>query len=146
MTIRLIIAATDFGDTSRVAIDWAAGLAKDLGARLIVAHVYDLPLVGVPDGSFMVAAKTAARMSDEAQARLDAEVARARSVTGDVEGLLRQGDPRVTIPELASARDAGLIVVGSHGRTGFPRALLGSVAETIVRTSKVPVVIVRQPH
>jgi nucleotide-binding universal stress UspA family protein len=145
MTIRSVFAATDFSEPSRAAVDWAAGLARTLGARLIVTHVYDLPIVGFPDAALLVDSKTAARMSDAAQKQLDAEVARARPVTSDVEGLLRQGDPRVAIPELAASRDAALLVVGSHGRKGLPRALLGSVAESILRSSKVPVVVVRQP-
>lgn len=140
-----ILVATDFSDIGRRAADWAADLARVLGARLIVAHAFDIPVVGVPDGAFIVDAKTAAQLSDQAQRGLDAEVERLRGHTAGIEGMLRQGDPREAILAAAEAAGATLIVVGSHGRRGLSRALLGSVAETVVRTSRVPVAVVRTP-
>jgi len=56
---------------------------------------------------------------------------------------VRQGDPRDVVPALAASQKADLVVVGSHGRRGLARAVLGSVAEAIVRGSSVPVVVVR---
>jgi nucleotide-binding universal stress UspA family protein len=141
-----ILAATDFSGTSHGAVDWAADLARSLGARLIVAHFFDLPLVGFPDGALLVSAQTAARMSNDAQASLDAELARLHRKQIPVEGVLRQGDPRTGIPELAVQSAARFVVVGSHGRTGLARAVLGSVAEAIVRSSTVPVAVVRAGH
>ncbi len=144
MSLDSMIVATDFGPQSRAALDWAIELARPLGARMLLAHVYDLPLVGLLDASILVDARTAARLSTEAQSALDAEVAHARERGAEVEGVLRQGDPRLVLPELASARHASLVVVGSHGRRGLARALLGSVAESVLRTSAVPVVVVRE--
>lgn len=140
-----ILLASDFSDTARVAADWAADFARTLGAKLVVVHVFDMPVVGVPDAAFIVDAKTAARLSEQAQRGLDAEIARLRELGVEVEGLLRQGDARDVIPKEAETARAGLVVVGSHGRRGLSRALLGSVAESIVRTSGVPVVVVRKP-
>ena len=138
-----ILVGTDFGDISRHAADWAIDLAKQLGARVTVLHVFDLPIVGLLDASLVVDAKTAARLTDEAQAALDAEMARIKDRGVPVAGMLRQGDSRLTIPQVAAGEGANLVVVGSHGRRGVSRALLGSVAETIVRTSEIPVVVVR---
>jgi len=143
VNIDTILVATDFSAQARAAADWATTLAGALGARVILAHVYDLPIVGFPDGSLLVDAGTAARLSDEAQAALDAEVARIGGRGVKVEGLLRQGDPREVIPSLAKASGAGLIAAGSHGRRGVARALLGSMAEGLVRESTVPVVVIR---
>jgi nucleotide-binding universal stress UspA family protein len=140
-----ILVGTDFGDVSRAAADWAIDLARSLGARITLLHVFDLPIVGLLDASLIVDAKTAARLSDEAQAALDAEVARVKDRGVPVTGMLKQGDSRITIPAVAASEHAGMVVVGSHGRHGLSRALLGSVAETIVRTSEVPVVVVRLP-
>jgi nucleotide-binding universal stress UspA family protein len=145
MVIENILVGTDFSDVARTALDWAIELARPLGARVTVAHVFDMPIVGLLDASFIVDARTAARLSDEAQAALDAEVVRVRDRGVPVEGLLRQGDPREHLPALEVATGAGLLVVGSHGRRGIQRALLGSVAESLVRTSKAPVVVVRAP-
>jgi nucleotide-binding universal stress UspA family protein len=140
-----ILVASDFSDSSRIAADWAADLARTLGAKLVMVHVFDMPVVGVPDAAFIVDANTAARLSEQAQRGLDAEVARLRELGVAVEGLLRQGDARDVIPKAAETSGAGLVVVGSHGRRGLSRALLGSVAESIVRTSTIPVVVVRKP-
>jgi len=146
MLPKKILVASDFSDTARVAADWATDFARALGAKLVVVHVFDMPVVGLPDAAFIVDAQTAARLSEQAQRGLDAEVARLRALGAEVEaGLLRQGDARDVIPKTAESTGAGLVVVGSHGRRGLTRALLGSAAESIVRTSSVPVVVVRKP-
>ena len=143
MTQDTIVVGTDFGDEGRAAVDWAIELARGLGARVVVSHSFDLPIYGFPDASLIVTAKTAAQLSTEAQTQLDAEVARVGERGVPVAGQLTQGDPREALPELASRTGASLLVVGSHGRRGLARALLGSVAEGILRGSRVPVVVVR---
>jgi len=143
MAIEAILVGTDFSEIAHGALDWAIDLARALGARVVLAHVFDLPIVGFPDASLVVGPATAARMSDDAQKVLDAEVARVRERGVPVEGVLRQGDAREVLPALASSMGAGLLVVGSHGRRGIARALLGSVAEGLIRTStSVPITVV----
>jgi nucleotide-binding universal stress UspA family protein len=139
---KCILVGTDFSDTARRALDWATALARPLEARIVLAHVFDLPIVGLPDAAFLVGAETGSRLSNEAQRGLDAEIARVKSGGVPIEGRLLQGDPRDVLPLQGSSLSATLIVVGSHGRRGIARALLGSVAETVVRTSNVPVVVV----
>jgi nucleotide-binding universal stress UspA family protein len=143
MAFDTILVATDFGDTAQMALDWAIELARALGARIVLVHAFDLPLVGLPDAALMVTAEVAARLTNEAQAALDAEVARASGKGVQLTGVLRQGDPRELVPEFAISAKASLIVVGSHGRRGLARTLLGSIAEDILRTSKTPVAVVR---
>lgn len=138
-----IVAATDFSPPGTAAVDWAAALARSLGAKLVLVNAFDVPMAGLPDASIMVSATTASRLIDAAQAALDKEVRRVRETTPRVEGSLKQGDAREAVPAFAAEVGAGLVVVGSHGRRGFARALLGSVAEGIVRTSNLPVVVVR---
>jgi nucleotide-binding universal stress UspA family protein len=142
MGFETILVGADFSDTGRASLDWAIDLARPLGSRVLVAHVYDLPIVGFPDASFIVDPTTAARMSDDAQKGLDMEVARVRDRGVPVEGSLHQGDAREVLPSFAVSSGAWLLVVGSHGRRGVARALLGSVAENIVRASTVPVAVV----
>jgi nucleotide-binding universal stress UspA family protein len=142
MAFDVILAGTDFGPQSRQAVEWAMALAQRTHSRVVVAHAFDLPIYGLPDASLLVDAKTAARLSTEAQKALDEEVNRLRNGEVPVEGHLMQGDAREIIPSLATKLGAGLIVVGSHGRHGVARALLGSVAESIVRASSVPVAVV----
>ncbi|MGO9836769.1 MAG: universal stress protein [Polyangiaceae bacterium] len=142
MAFETILVGADFSDTGRAALDWAIDLARPLGSRILVAHVYDLPIVGFPDASFIVDPTTAAHMSDDAQKGLDREIARVHDRGVPVEGSLHQGDARDVLPSLAVSSGAWLLVVGSHGRRGVARALLGSVAENIVRASSVPVAVV----
>jgi nucleotide-binding universal stress UspA family protein len=140
--ITKILVATDFQAPAQAALDWALELGRALGASVLAVHVFDLPLVGLPDASLMVSAKAAARLSDEAQAALDQEIARVRGRGIPVEGILRQGDARDVVPALAEELNADVIVVGTHGRRGLARALLGSTAESIERVSPKPVVVV----
>jgi nucleotide-binding universal stress UspA family protein len=142
----VVLVGTDFSDPARAALDWAIELARPLGSPILLAYVYDLPLAGLPDASLMVDAATASRMSDEAQKSLDAEVARVRERGVSVEGHLRQGDAREVLPQMALSKNAWLVVVGSHGRRGLARALMGSVAESVMRASTVPVAVVRPPR
>jgi nucleotide-binding universal stress UspA family protein len=144
MALDVILVGTDFGPQSRHALDWAIELAHRLGSRIVVAHAFDLPIYGLPDATLLVDAKTASRLSTEAQNGLDAEVSRVRSRGVTIEGELVQGDARQAIPSLATRLGAGLIVVGTHGRHGVARALLGSVAGSIVRAATMPVVVVPQ--
>ena len=143
MSFETIVVGADFSEIGRAALEWAIELARPLKSRIVLAHVYDLPIVGFPDASFIVDAQTASRMSDDAQKGLDAEVARFRDCGVPIEGSLQQGDARDELPALAVSLGAWLLVVGSHGRRGVARALLGSVAETIVRASTVPVAVIR---
>ncbi len=146
MALDVILVATDFSEPARAALDWALDLAKALGARVVVGHVFDLPIVGLPDAAILVGPQTAARLSDEAQSALDAELARVKDRGVPLKGFLRQGDPREVVPALAVDTGAKLIVVGSHGRTGVLRGLLGSVAEDIMRRAHVPVTVLHRNH
>ena len=138
-----ILVGTDFSGTSLAALDWAIDLARGLRVPLTVVHVFDLPIVGLPDASLLVDAATASRLTTEAQTALNAEVARVRDRGVPVDGSLRQGDPRAMLGAVSPGDPPALLVVGSHGRRGLARALLGSVAEAIVRHSEIPVLVVR---
>ncbi|MGO9838637.1 MAG: universal stress protein [Polyangiaceae bacterium] len=143
MFVDTILVGTDFSDLAHDAIDWAIELGRALHARVVVAHVFDLPIVGFPDASFVVGPEAAVRMLEDAQRGLDAEVARVCDRGVPVEAVLRQGDARDVLPAIATSMGAGLLVVGSHGRRGLARALLGSVAEGVARASaSIPVTVV----
>jgi nucleotide-binding universal stress UspA family protein len=144
MAIDVILVATDFEPPAQAALDFAIELARPLGARVVLAHVYDLPLVGLPDATLMVGPETAARLSDEAQQALDVELARVKDCGVAVRGVLHQGDPREGVGEIAASEKAKLVVVGSHGRRGMARALLGSIAEDVLHRSAVPVTVVHK--
>lgn len=147
MTQRRILFATDFSKPSEIALAEAARLATAEGAALIIAHVFDpapfTPPVAIPSvGGFED------RIAREIEESVLVELKRLRegplADVPEVELLaLRHGSPAVAIGEAAEERDVNLIVVGTHGRTGLKRMLIGSVAEKIVRHAPCSVLAVR---
>src|SRR5687767_14081097 len=124
---------------SRKAFDAAVALAQELGATLVVVHALPpMPRVGVRDPIGEVKAEVAA---SEWRSVCEEWAAAARKRV-KVETVGREGKPAEVIAAVVAETGASLVVVGSHGRTGLKRAVLGSVAEAIVRSSKVPVVVV----
>ena len=135
-----ILVPTDFSETAARALDYASALAAKLGARIHVVHVIGIPALGVPELGVALTSVTIGSLVRDSQAALDRLVdsRRNQATFGDV--LLRTGDPRDMILQAANEVHADLIVIGTHGRRGLARALLGSVAEEIVRTAPCPVV------
>jgi nucleotide-binding universal stress UspA family protein len=135
--------ATDFSPASRAAFTKAIELAKRDRAPLTITHVMLPPLMMMGDG--YVAPSTWDQISrahrEMNQKKLDALVARAKSSGVRAQGLLLEGQPAERI--LRAARGAGLLVIGTHGRTGLARFILGSVASRIVAGARCPVVTVR---
>jgi nucleotide-binding universal stress UspA family protein len=136
-----ILVPTDFGDCADHALDVAVKLAKQLGARLTLIHVCELPV-----SAYAMYAQGLYFPMDSLEAAaakaLESATARLRERYPLADSLLRSG---TAVEQLLAARDeihADLIVMGTHGRRGVSRMLLGSVAEKTVRLSKVPVLTV----
>jgi nucleotide-binding universal stress UspA family protein len=138
-----ILAATDFTEPSEHALDHAVDLAAKLGARVTVLHVYSVPIYTFPDGAYIPTAEVAASIAGAAQQQLDAAVARRKDRGVALTGLLRSGATSEVICGVATEISADLIVMGTHGRGALARALLGSVAQNVVRYATQPVMTVR---
>jgi nucleotide-binding universal stress UspA family protein len=139
-----ILAATEFSSTSDSAFEEAIRLAATTGAELKVIHVYDPPLsLAVPYGSpeLYQSAESATRKSAVEHLERLAERARARGV--EVKWILDDGFVADEIVESARREKASLIVMGTHGRRGVARVVLGSVAARVVATAPCPVLTVR---
>ena len=146
-SFRRILVATDFTETSNRAIDAALELASRLGASLTVMHVYEIPVVGVPDGALIATPELAARITDAARSALDQTLKRLEGQGVRVEGILREGVAWEEIEHVGDQMQADVIVIGTHGRRGIARALLGSVAENVIRTTYRPVLTIHGlPH
>ncbi|WP_437588209.1 universal stress protein [Sorangium sp. So ce1000] len=143
-----LLLAHDFNATSELALDAAIELARKLSAKIVVAHVYSVPVYSFPEGSSLIpSAEDAARIADAAQRSLDQVLERRRSTPGvEISGVLRAGIPDEEICRLAEEIDAEMIVIGTHARGAVARALLGSVAQRVVRSAKVPVLSIRGPQ
>lgn len=139
---RSLVVPTDFSPASEAALLHALDLAPQLDCDVHVLHVWQIPVYSVPDGYFMLGAEATARLVTGLETSL-AEL-QASHVRPEVKVTrhLREGAPDVEIHKLAAEIDAGLIVMGTHGRRGLAHALLGSIAEKVVRTSKIPVLVV----
>jgi nucleotide-binding universal stress UspA family protein len=146
MTVfRRILYATDFSRASRPAFAKAIEIARANGAELLIAHV--LPSVGPLGAEGYVAPRVYEEMEEAvrrgAQKRLNSLLERAKKARVRHKGLLLDGFPAGEIARAAKAGKADLVVVGTHGRTGVARLLLGSVAERVIGSSPAPVLAVR---
>lgn len=144
-TPKNILVPVDFGEASEAALAYAVDLAEGTDAKVFVLHSYELPLVGLPDGVVSATAELTGRVVRAAQQALDELVRRYEKRKVPVTSHLEQGDAREVILRQAERLGADLIVIGTHGRRGIARALIGSVAESVVRTSPVPVLTVHAP-
>ncbi|WP_437951748.1 universal stress protein [Sorangium sp. So ce296] len=146
--MKTLLLAHDFDETSERALDTAIELARKLSAKVVVAHVYSVPVYTFPEGSSLIpSAEDAARLAEAAQRSLDQVLARRRAVTDvEISGTLRAGAPDEEICRLADEIGADMIVIGTHTRGAVARALLGSVAQRVVRSAKVPVLTIRGPQ
>jgi nucleotide-binding universal stress UspA family protein len=141
-----LLVAHDFDEPSDRALDQAIDLARKLNAPIKVVHVYSVPIYAFPEGSALIpSAEDAVRVAEAAQRHLDYVIAKRRDagVQVPLEGVLRSGVTADEICKLADEIGAGMIVVGTHGRGVLGRAILGSVAQQVVRSAKQPVLTVR---
>ena len=139
---KIILVPTDFSVAAETALDQALGLASKLGAKVYVLHAYQLPVVGFPDGVLVPTAEIASRVVTWAQSELAACVAKRKGSPVEIVPILKQADPREAVLAVAEEISADLVIMGTHGRRGIARALIGSTAEAVVRTSPVPVMTV----
>jgi nucleotide-binding universal stress UspA family protein len=144
-TPRTILVPIDFGDASSAALDYAVELVEGTDADVYVLHTFEIPIVGLPDGVVAATAELTSRIVNAAQGALDDTAARYEDRKVRVKTLLKQGDAREVILAQAKELGAELVCIGTHGRRGIARALIGSVAESVVRTSPVPVLTVHGP-
>ena len=142
---RRILHAADFSPASRKALTTAVALARGTGASLLLVHVLPAwPFRSDPGLAVRTYDEIARALRVRARKRLDAllAIAKARGVAASGT-VVEFGAPAAQIARLARARHADLIVMGTRGRTGLTRALLGSVAARVVATAPCPVLTVR---
>jgi nucleotide-binding universal stress UspA family protein len=140
MNIKNILCPVDFSTYSDAALAYASSLAKDSEAKLHIVFVYEEPFAYTDGfGGFVPPAD------------LDQEQEILRTVKPSIEGVpfcqeFIVGIPTDSLVNYAKEHDIDLIVMGTHGRTGLTRLLMGSVAEIVVRRAPCPVVTIRQPE
>lgn len=140
-----ILVPTDLSEGAEEALDYACELATQFGATVHLLNVIGIPTLGVPELGIALTSTMIDSMVHDNQEALEklGEQKRDRASIGQL--LLRTGDARDSILQVAKELGADLIVMGTHGRRGVTRALLGSVTEAVVRSAPCPVLTVR-PH
>jgi nucleotide-binding universal stress UspA family protein len=143
--VRRILHATDFSTASRPALSTAIALARRSRAHLTLVHTLPPPALVLEDS--YISAKAFRELEErafrQAEGRLRRLGARARTAGVRVSTLVLRGTPFEQIIRAAGRERADLIVIGTHGRTGFARLMLGSVAERVVGLARCPVLTVR---
>lgn len=146
-SIRRILAPVDLSDHARRTEHHAAALAEAYGARLDLLFVIDeamLPVGSFPIvGTAHVSPDEAKRRATKALKRHTADLEKAFPTIGSVGAVVRIGRPASDIVDFAGEHDVDLVVVGTHGRSGVQRLLLGSVAEQVIRTAPCPAFAVK---
>lgn len=136
-----VLLATDFSRPAMRAYAYAAKLATAFTTRLVILNVLEGP--PVLDREFPVNALYLKQLQEEADCELAKLVRLAKMDGVSAEPWLEYGIPAQCIAKAAEKRSAALIVLGTHGRTGWNRVLLGSTAEAVVREAPCPVLTVR---
>jgi len=143
MELGKILYATDFSPSSEFALEYASALAAATGAKLLIAHV-DSETPGLVFGD--VGYGYVPKVDKIARQQYD-RLLQVCPATPQVpyEHVFMRGEAAEEILQLAAHEEPDLMVIGSHGRTGAARVLMGSVAESLVRQAKCPVLTVKMP-
>ncbi len=141
MNAKKILFPTDFSTASDAGLPLATTLAKEMGATLIVLHVEE-PANAYGGGEFYYG------LPEPDHPNLVKMLHNVKPADSKVpcEHRMLMGDPATEIVKAADDESVAMIVLGTHGRTGLTRFLMGSVAEQVVRKAKCPVVTLKQPQ
>lgn len=146
-TIKRIVVATDFSDLSSEAVETAVAFAHECGATLDLVHVTSEMAYAVPPPMEMVTVPfDVAGAVREASQRMSLEEERVRALGIPCESNVLVGRADAEIVQHADKTHSDLIVMGTHGRSGLPHVLLGSVAEKVVQHAHCPVLTVPMRH
>jgi len=141
MNARKILFPTDFSHLSDAALEHATALARDTGASLLIVHVEEPPLAYGGGEMYYGVAEP-----DQAEVRRMTEAVKPSDPSVQYEHRLVNGSPADEIVRVAEEEHVDMIVIGTHGRTGLKRLLMGSTAEAVMRKAKCPVFVFKVPE
>jgi len=136
-----ILFATDGSKYSDIAMDRVLELASAHGSALKIVSV-----LGASDNLYNELPGAVERMIEHAQENVDVVKRKAEEIGLDAETFIREGEPHEQIVKLVNELKADAVCMGSHGRTGLERILMGSVTEKVIEKAKCPVLVVKQAH
>ncbi|SIS12317.1 universal stress protein [Natronorubrum thiooxidans] len=139
--LETIVVPIDGSSHADAAFEEALALASDNGATVHLLSVVDVAPVGIDEGNDF----RLEQLEQYAQQVVDEGVQQAEEVGVDAVGSVQHGSAQQRIREYTDDENADLVVMGTHGRSGLDRLLLGSVTERVLRTATTPVLTVREP-
>lgn len=145
MNLNKILCPTDFSPYNDAALKYASALAAESGATLIIAHVDEYRDASAALGEGALTYTGPLGMEDRSEVRKKLDHVKPTNSRVVYEHRYLEGGPIHEIVAFADREHVDLIVMGSHGRTGLSRLLMGSVAEGVARRATCPVLIVKQP-
>ncbi len=138
-----ILVAIDFSNLSEMAMTTAVDLAKDLGADLHIVHIVQIHATNIPEGGMVNIEEIQALEEQSAKNNLE-KFLQDYGEGLDISTTILHGDAAVEVNNVAKEAGADMIVMGTHGRKGVAHLLMGSVAESVLRKSEVPVLCIRK--
>lgn len=139
-----ILVPTDFSEYAEEALDYALKLAKRLDANVFIMHAYLMPVAGW-EGAWAFPQDVITQLEAGSRTKLESTLQKARETLPTTSAVFYNGDPRDGVPKLAADLKVDLIVMGTHGRKGLSRAIMGSVTESVIRHAPCAVLAVRHP-
>ncbi len=145
--LKRILVPLDFSEQSKEALRYARPFAEEFEARVILLHVVETPFYPVEVGYTPVEMPwLEENLINEARTRLEVVAEKELQAAFPVETIVRTGKPYQVINDVARELEADLVVLSTHGYTGFKHVLLGSTAERVIRHAHCPVMVVRRPE
>ncbi len=138
-----VLVPIDFSDSSLAALRRADQLAVDSGSKLTVLHVHPVTMVTVLDYTYAEPPELVAASLEAVHERLRSIAVELSTPADRVKTDVRTGEPANEI--ISAAKDHDLLIMGTHGRSGVSRFLMGSVAERVVRGAPCSVLVHREP-
>jgi nucleotide-binding universal stress UspA family protein len=146
--VNTYVVPVDFSKTSEAALDHAIKLSRESKGKLLLLHAIPIAAMataGPYEGTPQMIMELEKAQREEAQKQMERLIRKKKLKAGTFRSLIvRRGDPARVIANQADKARASMIVMGSHGRTGLKRLLLGSVAERTLRYARRPVLIIKK--
>ena len=139
ISLKRVLVPVDFSKSSLKALQYATALASEFGSEIYLVNVVEPSLVS--GDVFVDLAALQSTVQRDANRELQILC---KNVGVNCQGKVREGGPTHEIVKEAKEINADLIIIGTHGRTGVPHALIGSVAERVVRLAPCPTLVVRE--
>jgi nucleotide-binding universal stress UspA family protein len=143
INVQRILVPVDFSQQAGPVLDWVTHLAKQHASRVLLLHVYHLPVEFQQLEGAYLPPDFWSNVKKEAEQQLARYGEDLRNRGLEVEEIVREGYPATVIVDEANNLEADLVVIGTHGHTGFKHLLLGSVAERVVQKAPCPVLTVK---